>query len=39
MENLGNVLRMKFRGGAVPQELTRKIVETLDAVARSIEEM
>lgn len=39
MENLGNVLRMKFRASSVPQDLTRKIVETLDAVARTIEEM
>ncbi len=39
MENLGNVLRMKFRAKAASPEVVNKIVDTLDAIARNIEGM
>jgi DNA-binding PadR family transcriptional regulator len=38
MENLGNVLRMKIRTKATSPEVVSKIVDTLDAIARKIEE-
>jgi DNA-binding PadR family transcriptional regulator len=39
MENLANVLRMKVRVKAGSPEVVGKIVDTLDAIARKIEEM
>jgi hypothetical protein len=39
MENLANVLRMKVRAKAGSPEVVGKIVDTLDAIARKIEEM
>jgi DNA-binding PadR family transcriptional regulator len=38
MENLSNVLRHKLHTKATSPEVTRKIVDTLDAIARKIEE-
>jgi DNA-binding PadR family transcriptional regulator len=38
MENLGNVLRIKVRTKATSPEVVSKIVDTLDAIARKIEE-
>jgi DNA-binding PadR family transcriptional regulator len=38
MENLANVLRMKVRTKATSPEMVSKIVDTLDAIARKIEE-
>ncbi len=39
MENLANVLRTKVRAKAGSPEVVGKIVDTLDAIARKIEEM
>jgi DNA-binding PadR family transcriptional regulator len=39
MENLANVLRTKVRAKAGSPEVVAKIVDTLDAIARKIEEM
>jgi len=38
MENLANVLRMKVKAKASSPEVVSKIVDTLDAIARKIEE-
>jgi len=39
MENLGTVLRMKLRSKASSPEVVSKIVDTLDTIARKIEEL
>ncbi len=39
MENLRTALRLKLGQGGLPPDMTRKIADTLDAVARQIEEL